>query len=617
VRLVRLVRIVKLYRYIMDYLTKDVEAENKKLNAASGPSWEDNPSAVGRALQESITLQVILGVLIMLIVFPYLSVQETRIRLDYEVETVLQLDGLYRGYLEAKGASAALQAIEAISANSQEFMGLAHLSFFDGTVFLDRVELQPPNVRNTEYRSILAGSGCESAGECSTGAFFIRPDNVIQAQFSLYLIAFVIVLLFMGVILFNRISMKYCIAPIEKLFTIVNTFAKDPMQKLESFEDDTLDELNELERSIRKVASLLQVGIGLAGRDTIARVMRTTGDINPIAMGHKVNCLFGFCDIRQFTDATECLQEQVMLFTNSVGYIVHHAVHDCGGFANKNIGDAFLVAWTGDKLESRIKQVEHAARNAQIGAVFTENDLEVGSRDRWTPTVGDESMAAFIRLTIVVRGSDKITEIVQHPVLQRRLPGYTVRLGCGLHVGWAIEGALGSQKKIDATYLSPATNISMALEGATKQYGNLLLISEETYKLFSPFVKKLVRRIDRVFAVQGAEPFDLYTYDCSTKLKVHPDEAETKALTEHVFDYPLGITPEFRAEFEKGLDLYIKGAWPQAKDQLEAANALLVKQAEAAEHLDAPDKPTMALIKYMKEFDFKPPADWTGSRELE
>jgi hypothetical protein len=36
--------------------------------------------------------------------------------------------------------------------------------------------------------------------------------------------------------------------------------------------------------------------------------------------------VFGFCDIRQFTDATEVLQEGVMEFVNSISHIVHAAV---------------------------------------------------------------------------------------------------------------------------------------------------------------------------------------------------------------------------------------------------------------------------------------------------
>lgn len=32
-------------------------------------------------------------------------------------------------------------------------------------------------------------------------------------------------------------------------------------------------------------------------------------------------------------------------------------------------------------------------------------------------------------------------------------------LGLGLHIGWAIEGSIGSNYKIDASYLSPNVNL--------------------------------------------------------------------------------------------------------------------------------------------------------------
>jgi len=50
-------------------------------------------------------------------------------------------------------------------------------------------------------------------------------------------------------------------------------------------------------------------------------------------------------------------------------------------------------------------------------------------------------------------------------------------MGFGLHVGWAIEGAIGSFYKIDASYLSPHVNMASRLEAATKQFGVQLLIS--------------------------------------------------------------------------------------------------------------------------------------------
>lgn len=59
--------------------------------------------------------------------------------------------------------------------------------------------------------------------------------------------------------------------------------------------------------------------------------------------GKKVLAIFGFCDIRNFTDATEVLQEEIMVFVNTIGRIVHDTVDSFNGAANKNIGDAFLL----------------------------------------------------------------------------------------------------------------------------------------------------------------------------------------------------------------------------------------------------------------------------------
>ena len=57
----------------------------------------------------------------------------------------------------------------------------------------------------------------------------------------------------------------------------------------------------------------------------------------------QVAAIFGFCDVRQFTDATEVLQEDVMEFVNSIARIVHMEVSLHGGAPNKNVGDAFLL----------------------------------------------------------------------------------------------------------------------------------------------------------------------------------------------------------------------------------------------------------------------------------
>lgn len=57
-----------------------------------------------------------------------------------------------------------------------------------------------------------------------------------------------------------------------------------------------------------KIGALLALGFGEAGSKIIAENMKATGDVNPMIPGNKIIAIFGFCDIRQFTDATEILQ---------------------------------------------------------------------------------------------------------------------------------------------------------------------------------------------------------------------------------------------------------------------------------------------------------------------
>ena len=68
--------------------------------------------------------------------------------------------------------------------------------------------------------------------------------------------------------------------------------------------------------------------------------------MNAMIDGKKKCAIFGFCDIRNFTEVTELLQEDIMLFVNKIGELVHSSVFRYGGSANKNIGEAFLLVWT-------------------------------------------------------------------------------------------------------------------------------------------------------------------------------------------------------------------------------------------------------------------------------
>ena len=63
-----------------------------------------------------------------------------------------------------------------------------------------------------------------------------------------------------------------------------------------------------LEELIIKIGALLALGFGEAGSEIIASNMQNaSGDVDPLIPGVKVLAIFGFCDIRHFTDANEVL----------------------------------------------------------------------------------------------------------------------------------------------------------------------------------------------------------------------------------------------------------------------------------------------------------------------
>ena len=130
----------------------------------------------------------------------------------------------------------------------------------------------------------------------------------------------------------------------------MNKIAKNPLsirfqgQIDQNVKTDNFFEITAIENSIIKIANLLILGLGEAGTQIIMSNIRKEGwDINAILRGQKISAIYGFCDIRNFTDTTEILQEEVMIFVNKIANVVHTMVDRHMGAANKNIGDAFLI----------------------------------------------------------------------------------------------------------------------------------------------------------------------------------------------------------------------------------------------------------------------------------
>lgn len=58
--------------------------------------------------------------------------------------------------------------------------------------------------------------------------------------------------------------------------------------------------------------------------------------------------------------------------------------------------------------------------------------------------MSDFSVFSFIKAIVKIHKDPAILEYRKEKKLQTGIPGYQVKMGFGLHIGWAIEGAIGS-----------------------------------------------------------------------------------------------------------------------------------------------------------------------------
>ena len=78
-------------------------------------------------------------------------------------------------------------------------------------------------------------------------------------------------------------------------------------------------------------------------------------------------------------------------------------------------------------------------------------------------------MISFLKIIAKLHRSHELIKFRENLDLIKRLgEGFELEMSFGLHLGWAIEGAIGSYIKIDASYLSPNVNMAARLQTATK-----------------------------------------------------------------------------------------------------------------------------------------------------
>lgn len=430
---------------------------------------------------------------------------------------------------------------------------------------------------------------------------------------------------------------------------------------------------------------------------------------NPTVPGKSVYALFAFAAINGFDHALKCLGGDVMILINDVAAVLHGEVFRWGfgdsGQCNKNLGAAFLMVFRIGLVKEVVEKLEEATK-----VVFSTSDVKkvsVKKRSREKLPAyhrkGSSSMdssAGFerherhrvpphtfsgLKSNVTARKHEAMADAMQLSL--QSLPGistftdravigmlksfagihrdnrlrawsrdfrlsagvgaWSVNMIFGMDAGWAVEGAVGSEYKIDATYLSPHVNMASRMMSACKHYGVTILLSEAVQELMSDQAKSKLRNLDRVTVKGSTQVQNLYTYDARHKgadfflysrsdeqanleaERYQPnmwyDDQDLKAMRHHV-------TEDFEQEFLSGLKDYYDGNWPAAIEKLEGANEIMVDAALEEGYLhdemdDSPDRkelyrtetadgPCKYLLNFMKSKGGKAPDGWAGWHPL-
>lgn len=222
------------------------------------------------------------------------------------------------------------------------------------------------------------------------------------------------------------------------------------------------------------------------------------GQLDIMIPGHRINVVFMVCRINQYVDLMNQLNETSTEFLNKVVKILHTVSNRWDGWASKNEGDKYVVTW-------KLPDIEGSHDNEK-------NEMLMEQRTE----TADKALITAVKLVSEMRRSQEFLTYYRRPNMMQFFGGAThPHITFGLHMGWTIEGAIGSEYKIDACYLSPHTQIGYRIESLCEEYDMQIILSENLYNLMSLKARNTLRKIDVITMRECKEPLGIYTFDLS------------------------------------------------------------------------------------------------------
>lgn len=563
-----------------------------------------------------------------------------------------------------------------------------------------------------DFMTMGVFNGTESLDHFRVTAFFdLSPTVSYSSRGHFFLILALLIQCFVGLTMIRGDARRLVLHPLQRMLKIVVRYAENPLsqglssqqkppkaERGHNLDNDRASpdqlgnfETEQLINAIARIADLLRKCWGVAGAGIISSNLARTEDgknavFNPTVPGKRVYALFGFVAINDFGRMLRVLEQDTLVLINDVAKVVHDEVFRWAlgdsGQCNKNLGGSFLMVFRiGDFTEVHDRQqratdvvfeskhrrnlkVRRRAAGKSKGKrefgrqldISNEGTLQLASLPG-IQSFTDRALLGFLKSFAGLNRDYDIQKWRKDFRLGAGVGAFSVSVMFGMDAGWAVEGAVGSEYKIDATYLSPHVNMASRMMSATKQYGVTILLSQAVEKLLSTAARSKLRHLDTVKVKGSNITQKIFTFDARHEtvdfflFERTPDQAdaEAEAYTTHVWevDQDLNamrqhVSDEFMTTFKEGVDLYIEGRWKKAVEKLQEADDIMIETILESGYVDYDDIDDLSqilnrnnrseeverarvelgdgackcLIQYMKRRNCIPPKEWRGVRAL-
>lgn len=204
--------------------------------------------------------------------------------------------------------------------------------------------------------------------------------------------------------------------------------------------------------------------------------------------------------------------------------------------------------------------------------------------------IGDAVMALFPKSSEhAIKCAIDMQLMVQQYNNTRNLAYPAIKIGVGIHSGKVMLGTIGEDERMDGTIISDAVNLASRVEGLTKKYDALILVSDSLLAQLPDPDKFKHRLVDKVYVVGKSTPTRLYEI-------YETDEPQVIALKDKTL-----------ASYNKAVDLFY-------------ARDFVLAQASFAEVLSVnpADVPARQFSDKCAKFIAEGyPADWDGTTRAE